>query len=188
MVTADEIVMVDAWQEPTARAFVHNVWPLYLHDISAFDSDFYKLDAEGRWLPDIVGDWTARVTPADNLRVSRRDVDPGQPFQRTHVIVVSGLPVGFVCLGLQPFKYMPDDADVELAEFFLVHASRGTGTGRIALEMLLRRYPGRWHLRAIHDNARAIGFWRKVLPLVAVSDLEERAVENDITWRFTAGA
>jgi predicted acetyltransferase len=82
---------------------------------------------------------------------------------------------------------MPADADLNIAEFFLIHASRGTGTSARALELLLRRYRGRWHLRAVHDNAQAIRFWRKALPSLGVEGLEERREDGDVVFRFVAG-
>jgi predicted acetyltransferase len=183
-----EIAIVDAWRVPEVREFFRNAWPMYVHEISGFDTDFYVLDETGRWLPDIVEHWVSSATPPQNLRVVRPEQDPAQPFQRAHVITRHGRPVGFVCVGVQPFKYMPDDADLNIAEFFLIHAARGTGTGIHALDLLLRRYPGRWHLRVIHDNARAIGFWRKALPSVGARDLEESREDGDVVFRFAAVA
>src|SRR4051812_24118716 len=97
-------------------SYLVNTWPMYVHEIAGFDTDFYTLDDVGRWQPDIVGDWIAPVTPAENLREPRPATDGGKPFQRSHVIVCEGKRVGFVCVGAKPFKYMPDDADFILAE------------------------------------------------------------------------
>jgi predicted acetyltransferase len=188
VVAQEEIAIIDAWREPAARAFFRNVWPMYVHEVSGFDTDFYALDETGRWVPDIVEDWISSATPTQNMRVSRAEQDPAQPFQRTHVITVEGRPVGFVCIGMQPFKYMPDDADLNIAEFFLIHAARGTDTATRALELLLHRYSGRWHLRAIHDNTRAIRFWRKALPVVGASEIEESCEDGDVVFRFVTGA
>jgi predicted acetyltransferase len=160
---------------------------MYLHEISGFDTDFYVLDHSGRWTPNIVADWIASTTPPQNLRIPRAEEDPAQPFQRAHVITSDGRPVGFICVGTQPFKYMPVDADLNIAEFFLIHASRASGTGTRALELLFQRYVGRWQLRAIHDNARAIRFWRKALPSVGARDLAEVREDNDMVFRFLAG-
>jgi predicted acetyltransferase len=127
------------------------------------------------------------VTPQQNLRIAASEHDPAQPFQRAHVITSADRPVGFICVALQPFQYMPDDADASIAEFFLIHTSRGSGAGVRALELVLRRYPGRWHVRVIHDNARAIRFWRKTLPLVGIKDLEEGRENGDVIFRFGTG-
>jgi predicted acetyltransferase len=157
---------------------------MYVHEISAFDSDFYRLDRSGRWLPDIVEDWLAPHTPEVNLRPAPRE-PASDPVQRGHVIVVGDVPVGFACVGLKPFRYMPDTADVILAEFFLANPFRGSGLAERALDCLLPRYSGRWYLQAIHDNARAIRFWRKTLPSLPVQDLAEAPDGRDICWSFT---
>jgi len=180
------IAIVDAWRAPEARAFFRNVWPMYVHEISGFDTEFYVLDETGRWRPDIVEDWISSATPPENLRVARAEQDPAQPFQRAHVITDDGRPVGFICVGVQPFKFMPTDADVQVAEFFLIRAARGAETAACALALVLRRYPGRWHLRAIHDNVRAVRFWRRVLPAARIRDLEESREGGDVVFRFVA--
>src|SRR5262245_57154212 len=109
-----DVRLLDSWQGVEAQTFFRNVWPMYVHEISGFDTDFYRLGPDGKWLPDIVEDWIAPQTPVGNLRHSPVNPDGG-PFQRTHVIVANDEPVGFVCVGLPPFKHMPGDVDVLLA-------------------------------------------------------------------------
>lgn len=184
MALLERITLVDAWRDAAARDFFRNVWPMYVHEISGFDTDFYALDDHGRWQPDIVEDWIAGATPPQNLREARAAQDPAQPFQRTFVIQSERRPVGFVAIGLPPFKYMRDDVDVSLAELFVIHAARGGGAAAAAIELLLPRHPGRWHLRVIHDNARAIGFWRNTLPKAGARSIEERNEEGDLTFSF----
>jgi predicted acetyltransferase len=176
--------LANVWEDADAARFFANAWPLYVHEITAFDTDFYALDGDGRWQPDLIADWSAPVTPPANLRQARPAVDAGQPFQRAHVISSEGRAVGFVCLGLAPFRYMPADADVILAELFVARQQRGTGVAAAAVTALLPRYPGRWVLRAIHDNARAIAFWRRALGGAAIGTLSERREGGDVVWRF----
>lgn len=186
--TTATISLIEAWREPSAKLFFRNVWPLYVHELSGFDTDFYSLDESGRWLPDLVEDWLSSVTPPENLRAPRRADDAEQPLQRSYVIASDGRPVGFVCAGAQPFAYMPADVDFSVSEFFLIHGARGRDVAARALELLLLQHPGRWQLSVIHDNARALRFWRKALPALAVRDLEERPGGGDIEFRFVVGA
>ena len=181
------VSLEDAWRSPAAAAFFRNVWPMYVHEISDFDTDFYRLNALGRWQPDIVEDWIAAVTPPANLREAVPDDDPRQPCQRAHVILCDTVPVGFVCVGARPFRYMPPEVDHSLAELFVVHAHRGTGAAAEAVRQVIARYPGRWHLRAIHDNARAIAFWRRALPEMGVDELAESREERDVVFTFSHG-
>jgi predicted acetyltransferase len=183
-----EVSLEDAWSSPRAREFFLNVWPMYVHELSAFDSDFYSLSPSGRWLPEIAEDWVFERTPLGNLRGESSPKDGEQPYQRAHVIREDGRAVGFACIGLSPFRYMPPETDVILAEFFLVHRSRGRGVGASAFGVLNARYPGRWSLSAIHDNARAVQFWRKTLPLLGISNLRERVVERERVWDFIVRA
>ena len=181
------VQLLEAWRpeaEPL-RVFFRNVWPLYVHEIAGFDTDFYRLDEHGRWQPDIVEDWIAAVTPPANLREDASSRYGGQPFQRTYVVACEGRVVGFVCLGLAPFRYMVEDADVCLAELFLTRAARGGGLGERALALLLPRHPGRWQLRVIHDNARALAFWSKALPRARVTQLKRSTQDKDVCWSFS---
>ncbi|HEX3776993.1 MAG TPA: GNAT family N-acetyltransferase [Polyangiaceae bacterium] len=182
-----QVLLTAVQDAKEALAFFVNTWPMYVREISRFDTDFYSLDDAGHWQPDLTGDWTAAVTPLANLREARSDGDPEQPFQRSFVISSDGSHVGFVCVGAAPFKYMPEDADFILAEFFVEQRHRGTGVAEAALQELLVRYPGRWFLRAIHDNTRAIRFWRRVLPRAAVHRLREQIEGTNVTLRFIAG-
>jgi predicted acetyltransferase len=179
------VALADAWADAAAARFFANVWPHYVHEITGFDTDFYALDERGRWQPDLVPDWTAAVTPPANLRQPRSPADPRQPFQRAHVIVGDGRAVGFACVGLSPFRSMPLHADVILAELFVGRAVRGSGVAAAAVRLLLARYPGRWILRAIHDNHRAIAFWRRTLAAAPLHGLAERRARGDVVWRFT---
>lgn len=170
-----------------ALALFFNTWPMYVHEISGFDTDFYSRDDVGRWQPDLIGDWPGAVTPFANLREARSDTDSGQPFQRSFVISRDGRPVGFVCVGAAPFKYMPADADFILSELFVQRRHRGSGVAEEILQLLLAQYPERWFLRVIHDNIRALRFWRRVLPRANVHQLREEIEGTDVTLRFTAG-
>lgn len=182
------VSLEDAWTATDGRAFFRNVWPMYVHEIAGFDTDFYHLDGTGRWQPDILEHWISPVTPAANLREPRDAADPRQPFQRAHLIRADGLAVGFLCVGAAPFRYMGEDADYIVAELFVRRESRGTGVAAEAVSLALRRYPGRWHLRAIHDNARAIAFWRRVLRALPLRDLAETRAGRDVVWRFSSPA
>src|SRR6185503_6068183 len=65
---AAEVGLIDAWANREARDFFRNVWPMYVHEIAGYDTEFYRLDPTGRWLPNIVDDWISNPTPPANLR------------------------------------------------------------------------------------------------------------------------
>jgi predicted acetyltransferase len=178
------VTLEDAWVSQDGGAFLRNVWPMYVHELSGFGADFYQLDGIGRWQPDIVEQWIARITPAANLRGVRSHDHAEQPFQRGHVIRVAAERVGFVCVGVRPFRYMPDGFDYTIAELFVVHRYRGAGAAQQAVGAVLRRYPGRGHLCAIRGNARAIAFWRRALPALGVRQLSEAQEPGELVWTF----
>lgn len=172
---------------PDGRTFLRNVWPMYVHELSGFGADFYHLDAVGRWQPDLVEQWIARITPASNLRDMRSHDSAEQPFQRGHVIRMAAERVGFVCVGVHPFRYMPDGFDYSIAELFVVHRHRGGGAAQQAVAAVLRRYQGRGRLSAIRGNARAIAFWRRTLPALRVRELSEAEEPGELVWTFRTG-
>ena len=178
------VTLEDAWVSQDGGTFLRNVWPMYVHELSGFGADFYHLDAVGRWQPDLAEQWSARITPADNLRDVHSHDHAEQPFQRGHVIRVAAERVGFVCVGVRPFRYMPDGFDYTIAELFVVHRYRGAGAAQQAVGAVLRRYPGRGHLRAIRGNARAIAFWRRALPALGVRQLSEAQEPDELVWTF----
>jgi predicted acetyltransferase len=157
---------------------------MYVHELSAFDPD-YTLDARGIWQPELAEPWAASVTAPEHLRESQL-ARGAQPFHRAHVIARDQQPVGFACVGFAPFKYMPDDVDFVMAEYFVIHAVRGSGLSRRALELLLARYHGRWYLRALAGNTRAARFWAKTLPLTRARDLQASDEGGATSWRFVA--
>jgi predicted acetyltransferase len=79
---------------------------------------------------------------------------------------------------------MPDGVDYTIAELFVVHRYRGAGAAQQAVGALLRRYPGRGHLRAIRGNTRAIAFWRRTLPALGVRQLSEAQEPGEVVGTF----
>lgn len=66
-----------------------------------------------------------------------------------------------------------EDGGRSLAEFFVVRAARGRGTGRAAALALLRARPGRWGIAFQEENARAARFWRQLVPEAALGPVVE---------------
>ena len=47
----------DARRSLVDREWLINVYPFYLHDLSAFDNSYYTLDERGLWSPDHLPGW-----------------------------------------------------------------------------------------------------------------------------------
>ena len=52
----------DARRSLLDREWLINVYPFYLHDLSAFDDSYYTLDDRGLWSPDHLPGWLQEDT------------------------------------------------------------------------------------------------------------------------------
>lgn len=136
--------LVDARDSARHATWLRNVYPLYLHDLSAW-SDDYTLDADGRFQPDHLPYWLT------------------EPSCRPLVAVEGGAARGFAFVGTGDFPFKSDLADHRVSEFFVLRASRRGGLGRRLAHAVFRLLPGRWELTVLHGNDAALAFWRAVV-------------------------
>ena len=69
-----------------------------------------------------------------------------------------------------------------MAEFFVLKAYRGRGTGQAAVQQALSAHPGQWHIAVPHANTSAQSFWTKTL---ASQDPTSRDIHFDgDDWRL----
>lgn len=71
-----------------------------------------------------------------------------------------------------------------MAEFFVLRAYRRDGVGARALELILDRHPGAWHIGVNAENRVAGAFWHKVL-----ASRKPRAFDADhdgYSWQIQA--
>jgi len=135
----------DARRSPIDRAWLGNVYPLYLHELSAFDTTYYRLDERGNWQPDHLPSWLA-----DDLDL---------PL----LITVAGQPVGFALVNQAPSPHIMAGCDFRMSEFFVLRRERRSGIGTRAANAVFDLYPGRWQVSELLRNERAIRFWRRVI-------------------------
>ena len=57
MPAAMRLEIRDARRSAVDRTWLGNVYPLYLHELSAFDDTYYQLDERGVWQPDHLPSW-----------------------------------------------------------------------------------------------------------------------------------
>lgn len=131
------------------REWLRNVYPLYLHDLTEFDTSIYSLDRTGRFQPDHLPYWL------------------GEAACHPLVALHEGRPFGFAFVGEPPFPFLRKGVDHELSEFFVLRGDRRSGLSRVFAREILRARPGRWELQVLERNAPAAAFWRAVLPTVA---------------------
>lgn len=180
-----QVSLEETWRCANARLFLENLYPMYVHELSAYGADFYALDGHGRWQPDLARHWSEPVTARANLLEPRSSSDPAQPFQRGYVICAEQRRVGFACVAQKPFRYMREGSDFQLAELFLGHAHRGTGVAVLAVQKLFGLFRGRWELSALRDNTRAVAFWRAALPRLGARSIDTLELGGEVVSRFT---
>jgi predicted acetyltransferase len=183
--TSPNVTLIDTIEGPSAQAFFLRAWPMYLHELAVLGADSFKLDESGKWFPNVAPAWVATITPNIHLYSAQSALDERQPFMRTHVIAVDGVAAGFACVAARPFRYMPEDCDHCIGEFFLVHNQRGAGVGQRAFELLLASYPrGSWYLRTAVRNTRAMRFWAKCLSEPHIQLVEDESDAKHRSYRF----
>jgi predicted acetyltransferase len=135
----------DARRSLLDREWLVNVYPFYLHDLSAFDSSYYTLDDRGLWSPDHLPSWL--------------EEDTDHPL----VILEAGRRVGFALVNQAPSPHVQPGMDFRMSEFFVLRSERGRGIGRRAVFALFDRFRGKWEIFELPRNAPAISFWRGVI-------------------------
>ncbi len=139
------IELRDARRSLVDREWLINVYPVYLHDLSAFDNSYYALDERGLWSPDHLPGWLQE--------------DTDHPL----VIVEAGRRVGFALVNHAPSPHMQPGMDFRMSEFFVLRKHRGLDIGRRAVFTVFDRFRGKWEIFELARNTIAISFWRRVI-------------------------
>jgi predicted acetyltransferase len=156
---------------PADRALIRNLYPLYLHDLTAF-TDFYDVDARGIFQPDYLPDWLDRQGPT------------------THPLVFheGGRPAGFALVGQAPFPHMTAGRDYRMCEFFVLNRARRRGVGRRAAHAIFARFPGVWEVTELPRNTGATSFWRAVIGAYTGGAFHEEEDHGDVVQVFDTRA
>lgn len=149
---------------PPHDAILTRLYPLYLHDISAY-TDYYRLNAAGLWEPDHLPDWLTL------------------PLQHPFLVYADGMPAGLSLVATAPFEHMQHGGDYQLFEFWVAHHYRGRGVGRAAARATFERFPpGEWVVTEVPRNTGAVSFWRKVIG--ELGEYSEEQIPGDVIQRF----
>jgi predicted acetyltransferase len=161
-----DLELRDARQSAPDRAWLQNVYPLYLHDLSEFDEGYYALDERGLWQPDHLPSWLGD--------------DQDLPL----LIVVDGRRVGFALVARQPSPWIAPGCDHRMSEFFILCRERRRGIGARAALAVFDAHPGRWEVSELVRNERAIRFWRRVIEAQTAGRFEETADAEELRQIF----
>jgi predicted acetyltransferase len=163
----DRVEVDEADAVEGGRALIRNLYPLYLHDLSAF-TEFYDVDARGVWFPDYLPGWLDRRLPVMHPMVIRE----------------GGRPAGFALVGERPFPHMTPGRDLRMCEFFVLNRLRRRGVGRRAAAAIFDRFRGVWEVSELPANERAVAFWRRVIADVTGGRYTEAIERGDVVQVF----
>lgn len=128
---------------PAQRGVLENLIQLYTHDFTEHwaGTDKGELGEDGRFPP--------------------YALDPywSEPGCHPLLVRIGGHISGFALLNARARSGM--DADINIAEFFIVRKHRGGGVGRQVAHALFDRFPGQWEAAIAHQNTAAQAFWRR---------------------------
>lgn len=158
---------------------IQNLWPLYVHDVSAYDGQVPNRQGI------LLADERVRTLAEQGASLCTWWSQTAVLFP--YLARVGGVPAGFNLIASGP--YVPTaGVDFTIHEFFVANPFRGSGVaGRMAQEGIAR-HMGRWEIVTHPPNARAIAFWRKVLPSCARGEVveteEDHPFGHKVVWRF----
>lgn len=165
-----DLELRDARRIASDRAWLRNVYPLYLHDLSEFDGGYYTLDDRGLWQPDHLPSWLGE--------------DQDLPL----ILVADGRRVGFALVARAPSPWIAPGCDHRMSEFFVLRRERRQGIGARAAHAVFDAHPGRWEVSELVRNERAIRFWRRVIGEQTGGRYEEAADAEELRQTFRVKA
>ncbi len=101
------------------------------------------------------------------------------------VLLADERPVGFLLvMGKRWAKAIGETTDYHVYEMFLTPEVRGTGLASDCARTVFDSRPGSWSLHVAASNARALGFWRRVLAVRAYKAVESGLEHGKISMSF----
>ncbi|WP_269532932.1 GNAT family N-acetyltransferase [Chitinimonas sp. BJYL2] len=96
----------------------------------------------------------------------------------TLIIRVDGKPAGFAIIDNK--SQLDGASDVhDVLQFFILRGMRKRGIGKLAARAVFDRYPGKWEVRQIDENAAAQVFWRRAISEYTGGNFAERRWEDE---------
>jgi predicted acetyltransferase len=156
----------DARATPADRLWIQSVYRDYLDDLNPGTGIFPALGEVGHREPDQIAHWF------------------GDPNTYPLVIVKGSEPVGFARVLRAVASPREPRVDYRMAEFFVTRTRRRLGIGRIAVQLILSRFAGRWEISEYLRNASAVTFWRRVVAAYTRGSYQERISNGEVHQVF----
>ena len=153
------------------REWIESVYSDYLDDLSPLNTGVFSATSLGE-----IG-----YSESDQLArwFGDSSVNP--------LVILRGVePVGFAMVArgsATPGKA----ADYRMAEFFVARTFRRRGVGRLAVELILNRFAGRWEITEYLRNPVAVSFWRRVVANYTHGRFQERVTNGEVRQVFESG-
>ena len=161
-----QVSLIDARTSAMDRAWLTNVYPLYLHDLSEFEEEYYRLNDHGLWEPDHLPSWL--------------DEQDDWPL----LIVADSQRIGFALVNQAPSPYITPGRDYRMSEFFILRRYRRDGIGKRAAFAVFDRFPGQWELSELPRNTGAIAFWRRIIAEYTGGHYAEQRINGTVQQCF----
>ncbi len=156
----------DARSAPADRLWIQSVYRDYLDDLNPGTGIFPALGEVGHREGDQIAHWF------------------GDPNTFPLLILKGSEPVGFACVLRAVAGSTAARIDYRMAEFFVLRTRRRLGIGATAVQLILRRFSGRWEISEYLRNAAAVSFWRRVVASYTRGRYQERIVNGEVRQVF----
>jgi len=154
------------------RQWIESVYGDYLDDLSPLNTGVFTATSLGE-----IG-----YSEADQLDrwFGDSSVNP--------LIIMRGYdPVGFAMVARGSAEPGRTPVDYRMAEFFISRNWRRRGIGRLAVEIILNRFAGRWEITEYLRNPGAVSFWRRVVANYTQGRFQERVSNGEVRQVFESG-
>ncbi|MDA0242944.1 MAG: hypothetical protein OT477_05980 [Chloroflexi bacterium] len=149
---------------------IRNLWPLYQHDVSAFDGAVPN--QHGIFSSD--NETATCAQHAASLDSWWRDPHALFPY----LIRVDGAPAGFNLIAAQARLDKGISADFVVHEFFVLHAYRGSSTAERAAVEGFNQHRGKWEVVTYPTHLKGILFWRRVIGQYTAMQFSEEEIDH----------
>jgi predicted acetyltransferase len=162
----------DARSSATDRQWIEGVYRDYLDDLSPLNTGVFSVTSLGE-----IG-----YSESDQL-----DRWFGDSSVNPLLILRGTEPVGFAMVARGSAGAGRAACDYRMAEFFVTRNARRRGIGRLAVELILNRFAGRWEITEYLRNPVAVAFWRRVVANYTHGSYQERVTNGEVRQSFESG-
>jgi predicted acetyltransferase len=163
----------DARSAARDREWIESVYRDYLDDLSPLNTGVFSATSLGE------------IGYSESDQLARWF---GDSSANPLVIVRGTEPVGFAMVARGAAAPGRPPVDYRMVEFFVARMFRRRGVGRLAVELILNRFAGRWEITEYLRNPVAVSFWRRVVANYTQGRYQERVVDGEVRQVFESGS